>query len=176
MTWLEIFSPVLAFVAVVIAAGSLWISRKAHRLSEMQTLPRIDFVRSWSSRIGQRDRGLYIKLEPMSDGQDWVIASLSVRRNWRKRSILACGQVVGHDVVDDGTVYPRFTRIGDWERSITYEPRQTEVAVFLHPDAPDCDVAMKITHSTSPSPVVKRYIESSRESPSQRVQRGVIKA
>ena len=41
MTWLDIFSPVLAVIAVVIFAGSLRISRKAHKLSEMQALPRI---------------------------------------------------------------------------------------------------------------------------------------
>ena len=173
MTWLEIFSPVLAVIAVVMSAGSLWISRKAHKLSEMQALPRIIFVRSWSS---QGERGLYIKLETMSDGQDWVMASLGVRRNWRKRSFLARGEVAGHDVFDDGIVYPRFKRIGDWERSVTYELWRTEVAVFLHPDAPDCDVAMEITLSTSPSPVVKRDIKSPRETPSQRVQRGVIES
>ena len=64
MTWLEIFSSVLAVIAVVISAGSLRVSRKAHKLSEMQALPRIIFVRSWSS---QGERGLYIKLETMSD-------------------------------------------------------------------------------------------------------------
>ena len=166
MSWSEIFSVVFAAIAVAIAAGSLIVSRKAHKLSEMQALPRVILVRSWSS---QGERGLYIKLGQMSDRQDWVITSVGVRRNWRKRCLLARGEVSGEDFFDDGNAYPNFRRIGDWERCVTHELGLSDIAVFLHPDAPDLDVALDITLSTSPSPMIKRYIKSPRQFPVRRV-------
>ena len=171
----EMSSLVVAGIAVVIAAGSLLISRRAHKISEMQALPRIILGHSWSSR---GERGLYVKLELMPDGQDWVIVRVDVRRTWRtwrKRCFLARGDVVGQDFAEDGIAYPNFIRIGDWERSVTYELTRREIAVFLHPDAPDCDVKLEITLSTLPSPVIKRYIKSPKESPARRARRGVIK-
>ena len=72
----EMSSLVVAGIAVVIAAGSLLISRRAHKISEMQALPRIILGHSWSSR---GERGLYVKLELMPDGQDWVIVRVDVR-------------------------------------------------------------------------------------------------
>ena len=162
MYWSDILSAVLAAVAVIIAAASLWISRRAHKLSEIQALPKVTLVRSWSS---QGERGLYIKLEPMPDRHDWLIASVAIRRNWpnwRQRCFLARGEV--SETFDDGIYYPDFRRIGHWESRVTYKLELREIAVFLHPDAPDCDVRLEITLSTSPSPVIKRYVKSPRQS------------
>ena len=71
--------------------------------------------------------------------------------------------------MDDGTLYYRCRKVGDWERCVTYGGGRTEVALFVPPDAPDCDVAFEIRLSTSPSPVAIRYAKSPRSSPFERM-------
>ena len=172
--WLEISSLVVAGIAVLIAAGSLLTSRRAHNISEIQALPRVSLVRTWSGREG---RDLYINLEQISDRPDWVVASVSVRRtwwNWRERRFLARGEVEDHVEYISWDTLPSSRRTGNWERRITYEPPIREAAIFLHPDAPNCEVTLEITLTTSPSPTIKRHIKSLKESPARRLRQNVI--
>ena len=175
MPWLEIFSILLAVIAVIIAAGSLLISRRAHKISEMQVLPRIDLVRTWAG--WERGRNLYVKIEQTSDRPDWVVARASVRRtwkNWRQRCFLARGEVTGWDELGGWRTYPICEQTGGWEQFIAYEPPIKEVVIFLPPEAPDCYVTLEIRLITAPSPTIKRHINSQKESPASRIQRSVI--
>ena len=109
MHWLEIFSLVVAGIAVLIAAGSLLTSRRAHNISEIQALPRVSLVRTWSGRGG---RDLYINLEQISDRPDWVVASVSVRRtwwNWRERRFLGACLRIDRLAVSVSRDYPAAT-------------------------------------------------------------------
>ena len=174
MPWLETFTLVIAAIAVLIAAGSLVISRTAHRISTIQALPRVAIVRTWSS-TGERD--LYIELEQKSDRPDWVVASVGIRRTWRhwhQLCFLARGEVIAHDEFEQGQTLPITRRTGDWERRITYEHPITDGAVFLHPDAPDCEITLEITLNTSPSPTLKRHIKSLKEFPSRPRRQSVV--
>ena len=174
MPWLEAFSLVIAAIAVLIAAGSLVISRRAHHISTIQALPRVALVRAWSS-TGERD--LYINLDQKPDRPDWVVASAGIRRtwrNWHQRCFLARGEVIDHDEYEPGHTMPITRRTGDWERRISYEHPITAVAIFLHPDAPDCELTLEITLNTSPSPTFKRHIKSLKESPSRIRRQSVV--
>ena len=174
MPWLEISSLVVAGIAALIASGSLLISRRAQNISEIQALPKVGLGLTWSGGGG---RDLYINLEQISGHPDWVVASATVRRtwrNWHERCFLARGEVVDHFEDEYRLILPCTKRTGNWERRITYEPPIREASIFLHPDAPDCEVTLEITLSTSPSPTIKRHIKSLRESPSRRRPPSVI--
>ena len=169
MSWSEFISSVVAAVAVAIAFVSLIVSYRTHKWSQIQALPSIIVLRAWST---SGERSLHVILEPTPDRQDWVIASAGVRRTWRnlrKPCLIARGEVSEPDVMDDRTLYSRCRKVGDWERCLTYGGGRREVAIFVQPDAPDCDVAFEITLSTSPSPVAIRYAKSPRSSPSERI-------
>ena len=166
MSWSEFISSGVAAVAVAIAFVSLIVSYRTHKWSQIQALPSIIVQRAWST---SGERSLHIILEPTPDRQDWVIASAGVRRTWRKPCLIARGEISEPDVMDDGTLYYRCRKVGDWERCLTYVGGRRAVAIFVQPDAPDCDVAFEITLSTSPSPVVIRYAKSPRSSPSERI-------
>ena len=170
MSWSEFISSGVAAVAVAIAFVSLIMSYRSHKWAQIQALPSISVQRTWSTSSGERS--LHIILEPTPDRQDWVIASAGVRRNlrtWRKPCLIARGEISEPDVMDDGTLYYRYRKVGDWERCLTYGGGRMAVAIFVQPDAPDCDVAFEITLSTSPSPVVIRYAKSPRLSPYMRM-------
>ena len=173
MSWSEFISSGVAAVAVAIAFVSLIVSYRAHKWSQIQALPSISVQRTWSTSSGERS--LHITLEPTPDRQDWVIASAGVRRTWRnlrtwrKPCWIARGEISEPDVMDDGTPYYRCRKVGDWQRCLTYGGGRMAVAIFVQPDAPDCDVAFEITLSTSPSPVVIRYAKSPRSSRSERI-------
>ena len=136
MPWLELSSLVVAGIAALIASGSLLISRRAQKISEIQALPKVDLGLTWSGG-GRRD--LYINLEQISGHPDWVVASATVRRAWwdlRERCFLARGQVLGLHEDQFVHTFPDTERTGHWERRITYEPPIREASIFLHPDAP----------------------------------------
>ena len=169
MSLSEFISSGVAAVAVAIAFVSLIVSYRAHKWAQIQALPSITVQRAWST---SGERSLHVKLEPTPDRQDWVIASAEVRRNlrtWRKPCLIARGEVLEPDVLDDGTLYSRCRKVGNWERCLTYGSGRREVAIFVQPDALDCDVAFEIALSTSPSPVAIRYAKSPRLSPSERI-------
>ena len=172
MSWSEFIPSGVAAVAVAIALLSLIVSYRAHKWSQIQALPSITVVRAWSS-LGERS--LHVVLEPTPDRQDWVIASAGVRRTWRnlrawrKPCLIARGEVLEPDIMDDGTPYPRCRKVGDWERRLTYGGGRREVGIFVQPDASDCEVAFEITLSTSPSPVAIRYVKSPMSSPFERI-------
>ena len=156
MSWSEFISSGVAAVAVAIAFVSLIMSYRSHTWAQIQALPSITVLRAWST---SGERSLHVKLEPTPDRQDWIIASAEVRRTcrnlrtWRKPCLIARGELLESDVLDDGTLYSRCRKVGDWERCLTYGSGRREVAIFVQPGAPDCDVAFEITLSTSPSPV-----------------------
>ena len=172
MSWSELISSGVAAVAVAIAFVSLIVSYRAHKWTQIQTLPSITVLRAWST---SGERSLHVKLEATPDRQDWVIASAGIRRTWRnlriwrQPSLIARGEVSELDVLDDGTLYSRCRKVGDWERCLTFGSGRREVAIFVQPDAPDCDIALEITLSTSPSPVAIRYAKSPRFFPSERI-------
>lgn len=172
MSWLELISSGVAAVAVAIAFVSLIVSYRADQWTQIQVLPSITVLRAWSS---SGERSLHVKLEPTPDRQDWVIANAGVRRTcrnlrtWRKPSLIARGEVLEPDVLEDGTLYSRCRKVGDWDRCLTFGGGRREVAIFVQPCAPDCDIALEITLSTSPSPVAIRYAKSPRLSPSERI-------
>ena len=172
MSWSIFFSSGVAVAAVAIAFVSLIVSYRTHKWSQIHALPSIIVQRAWSS---SGERSLHVVLEPTADRHDWVIASAGVRRTWRnlrtwrKPCLIARGEISEPDVMDDGTLYYRYRKVGDWERCVTYGGGRTEVAVFVQPDAPECDVAFEIRLSTSPSPVAIRYAKSPRSSRFERV-------
>ena len=177
MPWLEVTALFVAGIAVLIAIGSLLISRRVQKISELQALPRVSVVRTWLGRLRGGERNLYFNVEQISDRPDWVVARVSIKRSWRnfrKRCFLARGEVVSHSPNSFGRILPNSERTGNWERCIVYEPPVRDAAVFLHPDTPDCEVKLEIVLNTSPSPIIKRHIKSLKESPAMRSPSGVI--
>ena len=172
MPWWEISALVVAGIAAVMAAGSLLISRRAKNISELQALPRVSVVREWLGRLRGGERNLYFNVERISDRPDWVVVSVRIRRTWRnvrKRCFLARGEVVGYSRGTDGRSLPNGSRTGNWESCIVYEPPVREAVVFLHPEAPDCEVTLEVILNTAPSPTIKRRIKSLKESPAMRL-------
>ena len=171
---LEFLSLFIAGIAGLIAAGSLWISRRAHQISTIQALPRVSITRTWSS-TGERD--LYISLEQELNRPDWVVTKAVIRRTWRTfpdRSFLARGEVIAHDHIETGETIPITRRTGNWQRRIAFEDPIKTIAIFLHPNAPDCQVTLEITLNTAPSPTMKRHIKSLKKSPYARRRQSVI--
>ena len=175
MAWSDTLTIVIAAIAVLIAAGSLWISRRAHQISVIQALPRVSIVRTWSS-TGERD--LYISLEHETNRPDWMVRKATIKRSWRtcwrRRPFLARGEVIAHDQTDFGEIIPRTRRTSDWQRRINYDYPIAGITIFLHPAAPDCYLTLEITLNTSPSPTIKRHIKSHKESTFQRRQQIVV--
>ena len=160
MLFLEILSIAIAAIAAFFAAGSLWVSRRTQQISTIQARPKLSISRGWSD-TGERD--LYITFEPESNRPDWVFTKATIKRtrsNWRRRHHLAHGEVIDHDQIETGEIIPITQRTGRWQRHITYETQKAAIAIFLHPDAPDCHLTLEITLNTSPSPTIKRHIKS----------------
>ena len=139
------WSEVLSIVAVVVAVGSLVTSYRGYRIAAFQALPhpRIGWE---SSTTGHRS--LYFRMSLSSGDPDWVVAGVSVRGNWRRRCYLAHG-VLEHAEMLDGQWIESYQPTGSWQRCIVFDPPLIEGAVVLHPEAPDCEVKLKLTLSTT---------------------------
>ena len=153
MSWVEVSSVITGSMAI----ASVVLSGLAYRRSGVQDLPRVDFWRSWTSG-GQR--GIIFDLEQLPGQPDWVIDGASVRWNWRHRQWLAHGQERFYNEYFDGEPVNRWVPATPWEHRVKFDPPKKHGGVMLHPDAPDCQVTLRITLSTSPSPTVVRHVTS----------------
>ena len=154
MTWPEI----LSVIATMGAAGSLWVAYMAYRITALQALPHPDI--GWT-RGSSGHRNLDFKISRGSGNADWAVATASIRGNWRRRRHIAFGQLVHEEEFDDGTLRI-YEASGPWEHQLVFNPPRTGGAIVLHPDAPDCEVKLKITLRTLPSPTVTRRIKLDR--------------
>ena len=164
MTWsevLSIFAAVGAVIAAIGAAGSFWIARKAYRVAEIQVLPRPN-IGLESSPTGHRS--LAFTTIRASNNADWVVMSATIRGNWRRRRYLARGELVHVEEFGDDTI-EFYEPTGPWEQSIIFDPPVPEGAIVLHPEAPDCEVKLKLVLRTLPSPKVVRRIMLKRYRP-----------
>ena len=155
MSWIEIFAGITGLMAV----ASFVLSGLAYRRSGVQDLPPISVVWSWSS-TGYR--GISFDLERLPGRPHWVVHSATVSRNWRRRPWLAGGQERGISVLDNGEEVIQYGPDSPWRHRVVFDHPRKEGAVMIHPEAPDCQVTLKITLTTSPSPTVARHIVSKR--------------
>ena len=162
MALLEILPLVIAGIAVLVALGSYWTSHKAQKISEIQALPRtpIGGLSTWGG-----NRCIDFEVEWLSGRPDWVVASASIRWNWGRRRLLALGQLEYSDKDPDGDIINLYQPSGPWKHHIIFDPPVRKGGIVLHPDAPDCQIRLKITLSTMPSPEITRYIISKRFGP-----------
>ena len=157
MTWSEI----LSVIAAVGATGSLLVAYLAYRIVARQALPHPGI--GWlSSSTGSRSLDFTIKRT--SDNADWVVASASIKGNWRRRRYLALGALEQEDELE-GEIYKIYQPTGPWQRRIIFDPPISEGAIVIHHEAPDCEVKLKLTLSTLPSPTVVRRIKLRRYRP-----------
>ena len=164
MPLIDIIPLTFSGIAVLVAVGSFWTSRNTQKFAEFQALPKIAIGQTWEAG---GERGVYINLNEYTDRRDWVIKKMSVRRNWFRRSLLALGQVTEGFEDEYGQFYPTYRRVGTWTNSISFNLYPREVAVYLHPKAPDCEINVEITLNTFPSPTIKRRVPSSKHWPRQ---------
>ena len=157
MTWPE----VLSIIAAMGASGSLGVAYMAYRLAKLQALPHPDI--GWMARsTGQRS--LDFQITRASGKADWAVESASIRWNWRRRRHLALGLTEGEETFEGDTVKFYATN-GLWQRCIIFDPPVTRGAIVLHPDTPDCEIKLKLTFRTLPSPKVVRRIKLRRYRP-----------
>lgn len=157
MTWAE----VLSVIAAMGAAGSLMVAYMAYRIAVLQALPQPDI--GWmSSSTG--DRSLDFKVTRNPGSADWVVTRASIRGNWLRRRHMARGVLV-HAEEFEGDVYKTYRASGPWQDRIIFDPPIAEGAIVLHPDTPDCEVKLRITLRTLPSPTVVRRIKLNRYRP-----------
>ena len=158
MTWPEVLSVIAAVVAVV----STGMAYMAYRIAARQALPHPDI--GWTS-ADSGHRSLDFKVTRAPGSADWVVASGSVRRNWTRRRHMARGYLVHAEEIE-GDPHKTYEPAGPWQHCIIFDPPLTEGAIVLHPDTPDCEVKLKITLRTLPSPTVIRRIKLNRYRPS----------
>ena len=157
MTWSEM----LSVIAAVGATGSLLVAYLAYRIAARQALPHPEI--GWmSSSTGSRSLNFTIKRT--SDNADWVVARASIKNNWRRRPFLARGALV-HEDEFEGNIYRSYRPTGPWQQRIIFDPPLTEGAIVIHEEAPDCEVKLKLTLRTLPSPTVVRRIKLRRYRP-----------
>ena len=155
MPWIEIFTGITGLMAV----RSFVLSGLAYRRSGVQDLPPIRVGHSWSS-TGQR--GISFDLERLPGRPNWVVYSATVSGNWRRRPWLARGQEREISVLDNGEEVIQYGPDSPWRHRVAFDPPRKEGAIMIHPAAPDCQVILKITLTTSPSSTVARHIVSKR--------------
>ena len=161
MTWSEDLSTIAAGIAVVLAAASFWVAYMAYRIAALQALPHPDI--GWTARsTGQRS--LDFQITRTSGNADWAVQSASIRGNWRRRRHLARGVLEGEETFEGDTV-KFYATTGPWQRCIIFDPPVAGGGIVLHPDAPDCEVKLKLTLRTLPSPKVVRRIKLKRLQP-----------
>ena len=104
MTWSEM----LSVFAALGATGSLLVAYLAYRIAARQALPHPQI--GWmSSSTGSRSLDFTIKRT--SDSADWVVASASIKNNWRRRRHLARGVLV-HEDEFEGNIYKTYRPTG----------------------------------------------------------------
>ena len=164
VTWpeaLSIFAAVGAAIAALGAAGSFWVAYKAYCVAALWALPRPDI--GWeSSSTGHRS--LAFTTTRASNNAGWVVTSATIRGNWRRRRYLARGLLVhveefGDDIIES------YEPTGPWGHCVIFDPPVPEGAIVLHPEAPDCEVKLKLVLRTLPSPKVVRRIMLKRYRP-----------
>ena len=155
MAWIEIFAAITGLMAV----ASFALSGLAYRRSGVKDLPPISVGWSWD---GAGQRGVYFDLERLPGRPHWVVHSATVNRNWRRRPWLAGGRERGTHVLDNGEEIIQYGPDSPWRHSVVFDHPKKEGAVMIHPEAPDCRVALKIILTTLPSPTVVRHIVSKR--------------
>lgn len=149
VTWPE----VLSIIAAMAAAGSLLVAYMAYRIAALQALPHPNI--GWTAGPGQRSLSFTITRDVGK--ADWVVTSATIRGNWRRRRYLARGQVYDVQVIDDDWI-EFYEPAGPWQQCVIFDPPVIEGALVLHPDTPDCEVKLKLTLRTLPSPKVVRRI------------------
>ncbi len=157
MTWPEI----LSVIAAVGAGGSFWVAYMAYRIAALQAFPHPDIGWMASSR---GVRSLNFKITRASGSPDWVVTSASVRGNWSRRRYMARG-FLEYEEEFEGEIYSFYKATGPWQHRIIFEPPLTEGAIVLRPGTPDCEVKLKITLRTLPSPTVVRRLKLKRYRP-----------
>ena len=151
MTWSEI----LSVIATVGATGSLLVAYLLYRIAARQALPHPQI--GWmASSTGRRSLDFTINWTP--GNAEWVVASASIRHNWRRRRYLARGVLV-HEDEFEGEIYKAFNPSGPWQQQIIFDPPLREGAIVIHDEAPDCEVKLKLMHRTLPSPKVVRRVK-----------------
>ena len=145
----------ISAIAAVAAISSAVAAYMAYRIAARQALPHPNI--GWMSSTSGH-RSLDFKVERASGSADWVVASVSIRGNWRRRRLIARGYPLHTDDVD-GKAVTTYEASGPWQHRIIFDPPLTEGAIVLHPDTPDCEVKLRITLSTLPSPTVERRIK-----------------
>ena len=81
-------------------------------------------------------------------GRSPVLASAAT---WRRMRFLAHGYSVCSEEDPYGNTHHHHAPRLHWERRIFFDPPVKAGVVIIHPDAPDCEVLLKITLSTSPN-------------------------
>ena len=114
MTW----PGVLSVIAAVVAAVSTAIAYMAYRIAARQALPHPDI--GWTS-ADSGHRSLDFKVARVPGSADWVVASASVRSNWRRRPYMARGYLV-HAEEFEGDVYKTYKPAGPWQHRIIFDP------------------------------------------------------
>ena len=158
MSWSEI----LSIAATIIAALALVVSTLtrvwANRIKAAQLLTRF-FHRTEADTApnGSRYRYISFDVERVPGRPDWNVASASIHRNWRRMRFLAhgdAGEISGYGTAD------YYIASSPWERRIVFDPPVPAGVVVIHPDAPDCEVVLKMTLNTSPNLINYYRVES----------------
>ena len=154
LTW----SGLIAIVAAVGAVSSAVATYLIYRTAALQALPHPDI--SWVlSSTGERS--LDFEISWATGKAQWVVSSVSIRRNWLRKRFLASGSLY-HEDQHEGESIRSYKPTGPWRHYIEYSVPVRQGAVVIHHDAPDCEVKLKLTLSTLPSPTVTRRIKLKR--------------
>jgi hypothetical protein len=158
----HIWPEVLSVAAIVGALASVFISYKAYRIAAVQALPRLKIggMATWGA-----SRSVAFEVEWIPGHPDWVVTSASIRRNWRRRYLLAHSELEYSHEAPDGEIINEYKSSGPWKRRITFDWPVKQGGIVLHRDTPDCEVTLKMVLTTSPSPTVFRHIKSRRYGP-----------
>ncbi len=145
---ISIAATIIAAVALIMSA---WTSFKANRIAVAQLLPRV----STGTLAARRPKGgvhrqIEFEVEWVPGRPEWTIASAVIRRNWRRKRFLAIGEFEYEEVVSNDHIISHYIPRRSWDRRIVFDPPVRHGVVVVHPDAPDCEVLLKVTMSTSP--------------------------
>ena len=119
--------PAIATVAAIFSAVAAYM---AYRIAALQALPHPDI--GWTSSTSGH-RSLDFKVTRAPGSAEWVVASVSIRGNWRRRRQIARGYLVHAEDVD-GEIVGTYEASGPWQHRIIFDPPLTEGAIFLGRD------------------------------------------
>ena len=152
MSWSEILSITATVIAALGVVVTSWISLRAYRVAALQLLPRLPVGTGAVRTVGgSGHRYIEFEAESVSGRPDWMVAGASIRWNWRRMRFLAHGESEYSEEADCGNTYHHYVPHLPWERRVVFDPPVKAGVVMIHPDAPDCEVLLKITLSTSPN-------------------------